>query len=440
MWNKFSIRIQLIVFMSLLVLVIESITLFTINNLQKIDSKKSAIDEIGTLTRSLNTDLIKVIFTPTADSFADITHSLSGFKKVDGLLLFDSNTNAIFKYKNITNLQEQKENIIKLENIFSSHNLLIKKSLIIDNYEAGFVLIDINLDEYTKRQEKILYSMLLILPISLILAIIISIFLSKSYTKPIIQLTKDIKELENLNLDININHNASSKEIKIAQDSLQSLKCGLDYFSKYMPLDLVKFLIRNNEQAKIGGTQKKLSIMFTDIENFTTISESTEPTLVTTQLSTYFELLTKIINKNEGTIDKFIGDSVMAFWGAPNEVENKIEKSIKTAIQIQQELNILNKKWESEGKIAFKTRIGIHFGKVIVGNIGSMDRMNYTIIGDNVNIASRLESINKTYNTNIMISEDVNNYIKDKFNTKFIDSIKLKGKNNITNIFTVEHT
>ena len=273
MWNKFSIKIQLIVFMSLLVLLIESITLFTINNLQKIDSKKSAIDEIATLTRSLNTDLIKLIFTPTADSFADITHRLSGFKKVDGLVLFDSNSNAIFKYKDIANIKKQKESILKLENIFSSHNLLIKKSLIIDNYEAGYILIDINLDEYTKRQEKILYSMLLILPISLILAIIISIFLSNSYTKPIIQLTKDIKELEDLNLNVNINHNGTSKEIKIAQNSLQSLKCGLDYFSKYMPLDLVKFLIQNNEQAKIGGSQKKLSIMFTDIENFTTIRD-----------------------------------------------------------------------------------------------------------------------------------------------------------------------
>lgn len=437
MWNKFSIKIQLIVFMSFLVLIIETSTLLVINNFQKTDSRNNAIEQIDTLTMSLNTDLIKVIFSPNADSFSDITQRLKGFKKVDGLILFDSNSKAIFQYRDISNLKKQQDNIIKNKNIFTDQNLLIKKSLIIDNFEAGFILIDINLKEYKKRQEKIIYSMLLILPISLIIAIVISIFLSKSYTKPIIQLTNDIKELENLNLNIHISHNASSKEIKIAQDSLQSLKRGLDYFSKYMPLDLVKQLVKNKQQATIGGTEKELAIMFTDIENFTTISESTSPHILTEQLASYFELITKIINENEGTIDKFIGDAVMAFWGAPNNINHKSHKAIKTAINIQKELDILNKKWENEGKSIFNTRIGIHYGKALVGNIGSLNRMNYTAIGDNVNIASRLENINKNYGTRIMISQDMHEEIKNEFRTKFIDSVKLKGKNISTDIYTV---
>ena len=141
--------------------------------------------------------------------------------------------------------------------------------------------------------------------------------------------------------------------------------------------------------------------MFTDIEGFTTISETVTPKELTEQLSQYFELMTRIINKHNGTIDKFIGDAVMAFWGAPLEIDNCMQKTVIAAVEIQKELTVLNAIWESENKPMLKTRIGIHHGKVLVGNIGSLSRMNYTIIGDNVNIAARLEGINKNYNTNI---------------------------------------
>jgi len=183
MWSKFSIKVQLIVSISLFILIIQISTLLIINNLQKIDIKNSTINEINTLKMSLNTDLIKVIFTPNADSFSDITHRLKAFNNVNGLILYNSNGKLIFKYKDIKNLKNQKEDLLNQVSIFTQSNLLIKKNLIIDNYEAGFILIDITLDDYTKKQEKVFYSLLTTLPILFILAILLSTFLSKNYTR-----------------------------------------------------------------------------------------------------------------------------------------------------------------------------------------------------------------------------------------------------------------
>jgi len=285
--------------------------------------------------------------------------------------------------------------------------------------------------------KKALYETVAIYFMILIVFIMISIKISNSISKPIMELSLNIKDLKDLDLNVNINNNSNISEINDAQKSLLSLKNGLSYFSKYMPSDLVKILIKNNEEAKIGGVEKNLSIMFTDIEGFTTISEILKPKDLTEQLAVYFELINKIISKHNGTIDKYIGDAVMAFWGAPNDIKNPVNKSVLAALEIKKELDILNNKWKKENKPQLKTRIGIHYGKAIVGNIGSMQRMNYTIIGDSVNIAARLEAINKDYHTYIMISQDVQTIIKDNFKTEFVDSVKLRGKHNPTNIYTI---
>ena len=309
----------------------------------------------------------------------------------------------------------------------------------IDTNTFWHLIIVIPEDKILGNVKQALYETMSISFVILILFILISIKIANTISKPISILSKNLQELKDLDLSTNINNNSSIKEINDAQNSLVLLQNGLKYFSKYMPSDLVKILIKNNKEVKIGGVDKKLSIMFTDIENFTTICEASKPEDLTAQLAVYFELINTIITKHNGTIDKYIGDAVMAFWGAPIDIQNPVEKSILAAIEIQKELEILNNKWEKENKPMLKTRIGVHYGKAVVGNIGSLQRMNYTIIGDSVNIAARLEAINKNYNTYIMISQEVQSKIKGNFKTEFVDSIKLKGKNNITNIYTLKH-
>ncbi|MEI7848621.1 MAG: adenylate/guanylate cyclase domain-containing protein, partial [Chloroflexota bacterium] len=174
---------------------------------------------------------------------------------------------------------------------------------------------------------------------------------------------------------------------------------------KYMPYTLVKNLMVSGNIAEIGGDSKNLTILFSDIENFTPLSEKMPPRDLMLYLSEYFETATKIIIKNGGTVDKYIGDGILAFWGAPIDDKNHAIHCCNTALELQEAFKILNLKWRSEGKPEIMTRIGINTGNVVVGNIGSEDRLNYTVIGDQVNLASRMESLSKIYGTRIIVSE-----------------------------------
>lgn len=271
-----------------------------------------------------------------------------------------------------------------------------------------------------------------------LLFVYISLRIANLISKPIVKITGDIGRLQRLDLGIATQVDSNIVEIYDAQNALNSLKNGIESFSKYMPLNLVRTLIDSGVKAKIGGEEREIAIMFTDIEDFTAISEGVSPSLLTSWLAIYFEAIEGVISKYEGTIDKYIGDAVMAFWGAPLEVSDPAKKALECAIEIQKELKKINDALSKEGKKRLETRIGLHYGKTLVGNIGSNSRMNYTIIGDSVNVASRLESINKEYGTKIMFSEQINESVKDSFATRYVDERALKGKSEKTRIYTVD--
>ncbi len=193
--------------------------------------------------------------------------------------------------------------------------------------------------------------------------------------------------------------------------------------------------IDNGEVVTIGGHSAEITILFTDIADFTTISETIPPQDLALHLSEYFEEMTNILHLNHATIDKFIGDAIMAFWGAPDLDENKNTRACRTALMCQQKLLKLNKYWELQGKPELKTRIGIHTGTTMVGNVGSSERMNYTALGDNVNTAARLEGVNKMYGTCVIISEEVLSKLGPEFITRPIDVVAVKGKKQGIRIF-----
>ena len=282
-----------------------------------------------------------------------------------------------------------------------------------------------------------MYHTIIISLVIFLIFIAIIIYSSHKISTPIRKISKQIKSIENLNFDIYIEKNSNITEIREVQLSLRSLKKALNDFSKYIPIELVKILLSLENETKIGGEEKNLAFMFTDIENFTTISETMPPAQVASQLSQYFSVIASIINKNQGTVDKYIGDAVLAFWGAPKEVKNPIDLVVTTLIEINEALNILNKQWEEEGKNPFKTRIGIHYGKALVGNIGSNNRLNYTVIGDNVNITARIEAINKAYGTYNLISQTIYENMQGRYPVQYIDSILLKGKTIPTKVYTL---
>lgn len=271
--------------------------------------------------------------------------------------------------------------------------------------------------------------------IILILGILLTRFFSQKISSSLKLLVKDTEQIRNFNLDLNQKIQSHISEISYLADAMHSMKTNLKSFQKYVPMDLVRQLIQSGEDAGVGGVNKNITAFFCDIRNFTTISESIEPEQLMQHLGEYFEELSKIISNEQGTIDKYIGDSIMAFWGAPLSDENHCIHACNAALKCQIRLTKLNSLWKKQNKPQFITGIGIHTGIAIVGNIGSSTRLNYTAMGDNINVTSRLEALSKKYGSAIIVSEDVVKAVKEKFVFKFIDCVEIRGKAGKFNIY-----
>lgn len=198
-----------------------------------------------------------------------------------------------------------------------------------------------------------------------------------------------------------------------------------DTFGKYLSPRVVDELANN--PPELGGVDKELTVFFSDIRGFTTLSENMTSQELVNHLNIYFTAMTDLAIEYSGTLDKYIGDAMMAFWGAPLALANHAELACKCALKQMQVLNELNESWPEEKHIHIG--IGINTGIMTVGNMGSRQRMNYTSMGDNVNLCSRLEATNKEYGTNIIISEYTYAQVKDTFIVRELDNIRVKGKN-----------
>lgn len=262
----------------------------------------------------------------------------------------------------------------------------------------------------------------------LFLSIIFITYLAHRVSKPITQLTHQANRISGFDLTYPEQVVSAIEEIQQLQASINTMRVSLVSFGKFVPKKLVQKLLENATEVKIGGKSKKITIMFTDIADFTTISENYPADKLVTHLSEYFEEITQIIADCNGTIDKFVGDAVMAFWGAPTQDKDQALNSCAAALLIQNCLSDLNRKWNFEKKPILLTRIGIHSGEAIVGNMGSSWRMFYSALGDNVNLASRLEGINKNYGTSIVISDDTLHQIQDHAIVRPLDLVAVKGK------------
>jgi adenylate cyclase len=201
-------------------------------------------------------------------------------------------------------------------------------------------------------------------------------------------------------------------------------------FGHYINPAVVNELVANPEKARLGGDRCELTIFFSDIANFTSISEQyhNRPEGLVTLLNEFLDEMTRLVLKYEGTLDKYEGDAIMAFWGAPLLQKDHALRTCLAALDMQRRLEILRAKWKKEGKPELTMRMGINTGVVIVGNMGGKDRFDYTVIGDSVNLASRLEGANKQYKSNIMLSEFTYAHVKEKIVVRELDLIQVKGR------------
>ncbi len=206
-------------------------------------------------------------------------------------------------------------------------------------------------------------------------------------------------------------------------------------FSHYVSSSVVDELLKNPEEVKLGGEKKFCTVLFSDIVGFTTLAESMEPAKLVHLLNDYLTSMTNVILKHNGMLDKYEGDAIMAVFGAPVEHPESPEQACYAALEMYKQLDILREFWKKTGRPHLQMRIGVNSGDMIVGNMGSETRFDYTVVGDAVNLASRLEGANAIYGTRIIIGEQTFDKVQKKFITRPLDLLRVKGKKNPVRVY-----
>ena len=280
--------------------------------------------------------------------------------------------------------------------------------------------------EFLAPVEATLRRLIVGLGIGALLAALLSAMLARSViAAPLARVVGEIRHVESFALEQVRRHPSRLTELSSLSGAIAEMAAGLSAFRKYIPADLVRLLLRQGVEAKPGGTIQELTVMFIDVAGFTGLSERMGDRVVPL-LSGYLDLASEIIDGHDGTIDKFIGDAVMAFWGAPTPQSDHALLCCRAALAFRSALEAAPLA-DDQGQ-PLQVRIGINSGRVLVGNIGSELRLNYTVIGDVVNVASRLEGANKHYGTRILIGAETRRLAGDALIAREIDTIAVYGR------------
>jgi adenylate cyclase len=230
--------------------------------------------------------------------------------------------------------------------------------------------------------------------------------------------------------------NSAFRDVNAVLDSLEMAKAAMRAMSKYVPVDLVRKLYCERSEPTLGGELLEISIMFSDIKGFTSLSEELSPNQLAHALGLYLEELSRIIQgETHGTIDKYIGDSIMTIWNAPEPIPEHPRMACLAALRCRQAADALARTPEWRGLPEFHTRFGLHCDTALVGHFGARDRMNYTAIGDAINLASRLEALNKQYGTSIIASQSIVERAREAFEFRLLDLVAVKGKSAAIKIY-----
>ena len=261
-----------------------------------------------------------------------------------------------------------------------------------------------------------------------LMAAVLSVLLSKRIAGSLSAIAAETREIGQFQLEPKPPIQSRIREIATLAGSVEEMKTGLRSFQKYVPADLVRLLLASGEEAKLGGARKEITIYFSDIVGFTSISESLSPEELVDLLARYLDEMTGEILRNGGTVDKFVGDAIMALWGAPRPHKWDALAACRAALSNRTKLAELRQEWAEAGLPALHARTGIHTGPAIVGNFGSPNRLDYTAMGDTVNVASRIEGLNRIFGTEILISEITRKAVDEVMFTRPIDMVAVKGR------------
>jgi len=327
-----------------------------------------------------------------------------------------------------------------------------------------YVLVTEQSSSFYREAELIIMQTAYVLGASILVSLILLFLFSGYLTRPITSVVRGMRyviETNDLSTRVPVEYddeigslahtfNIMSEELERAYGQIKefAFKAVLaqknehkvrSIFQKYVPKDVIDTIFVNPEKMLVGDN-RVVAILFSDIRSFTTISEGFMPDELVSSLNRYFEIMVEIIMSHGGVIDKYIGDAIMAFFGAPVKHEDDALQAVMSAVEMQEALEEFNREQDRQGKPKFLTGIGINYGVVTVGNIGSEKKMDYTIIGDMVNLGSRLEGLTKPYGQGIIFSESVYRKIKGEIACRMVDKVVVKGKTKGENIYTARRS
>lgn len=292
-----------------------------------------------------------------------------------------------------------------------------------------------------RSTKEIIPKMLFIILSVAIVTLFIGIFFAGSLSKPLLRLAEAAKKVAagNFNLKIPVK---SRDEIGALASTFNFMTEGLkerdrvkQTFSRYVSKQVVEKILSVEDELQLTGENREVSVMFTDIRGFTSMSEKLAPNEVVDILNQYFRSMVDVVFKHGGSLDKYIGDAMMVLFGAPLPLDQKELRSVSCALELQSELSKLNQRFAQNNKPTLNMGIGINTGVVIAGNIGSEARLEYTVIGDNVNTAQRIEAATKPYNGGTLISESTYRIVSDHFKFQKMDPIMAKGKSEALQLY-----
>ena len=271
----------------------------------------------------------------------------------------------------------------------------------------------------------------LIMVVIIILTMIELFFIyiaSSRLSRPVENVAEQLQAIEGLRFDVPAARPSNIREIARLESAASLLRNSLKSFSSFVPLDIVRQLIKSGIPLTLGVEPRFLTVFFSDLENFSTHSETLAPDDLLVQISTYLEQVSGAISEEGGTVDKFIGDGVMAFWNAPVQRDDHVLRACAGALRAARRMERVNDTWEAEGRPRIRIRVGLNCATVLVGNVGSSARLSYTALGDGVNVAARLEGINKLFGTTICISDSIYDQAKADILARPIKRVQVKGR------------
>ena len=304
--------------------------------------------------------------------------------------------------------------------------------------------MDIESSQVIGRTARILRVALIALGASLLTALGVAIILANRASKPLYELRRTVEAIGSGDLSARTNLHSKDEfgmvgeAINSMAEGLQERRTLLSSIERYVPYKVVDSILHSPESPTLKGERRKLTVLVSDLRGFCKIAESRQPEEVVTFLNRCCEVMSDVIERHGGTLDKFVGDGMMATFGSPNDDPYQEERAVKAALDLQEKIRVLSAKCEEENWPVINAGIGIHSGYAVVGSIGSSRHMEYTAIGETVNTAHNLESATKQFRANILISQYTYNAVRGQFNVKQLGEVNVKGHAEPMVVYSVE--